>query len=291
MDRNKKIAIVLIVCLTIGLSSTAMFGMLGEDPKDINELGTLTVWTSVDMRAINEGETIVHEEGLRVTLESTWAGEPTATLKVAGTPVENGVSTRLDTMTVWIFTLDSIPAGTNDAYVFFGGMYTPDRDLIGRTYGFKVYSSEEPTYDPPVIDAVADKNVSVGTSVSITWWYTYVGPADVVVTQDGEVIRETRNTLTTGKQPISASKTFDVAGSYDFILTITPDSGTDVSTDSVTVTVEEERSTTTPTTTPTTTTGTATTDEDEPPVSYIPISFIAAAAGAILIIMFVRRRR
>ena len=152
MNRNQKIAVVLSVCAVLLFGATVGFYPTGENPMDINDLGTLTVYTNVmtEMTVVPAGGTATQDLGLVVTLDSTWGGTNDATLKVAGFPVEEVEGTRLTNVdrTVWVFDMESIPAGTNDALVFFGGMYTNDRELIGRTYDFKVYSSEAPTYDP-----------------------------------------------------------------------------------------------------------------------------------------------
>jgi hypothetical protein len=300
MNRNQKLAIVLITCAALVLGSTVMFGPLDMNAKDINDLGTLTVWTDVGMVKIIEGETAYRNNGLRVTLLTTWEGQPTATLYIGGQPIEVGESRRLETdkITEWTFTLDSVPEGTNLARVGFGGMYSPDRAIIGSTYDFYVESGQAPTYDPPVIDSLADMTASVGETVSLTWWYTYSGPASVVVTLDGETVRNTTNTLTPGEQPISASRYFDEVGVHEFVLTITPDTGVDITTDSVTVTVEDETPTTTTKTDTTTETGTATetpttttTDEEPPSDADYTLLGVGAIGAVLILILLIRRRR
>lgn len=239
MNRNYVIfaAVVVVVVLFLFGGLTGPFAVPGN--RDVNDHGTVTVHSlhGEDKTAISVWSTLAAEDELLVKWlpDTDYKGEVTCGLyAVGGAWLESGVwnleTSGNQVAHRWTFTLVSVPKGTTAVYCAFGGQYTEDVTWVGSTIQFNIYSTVAPTYDPIVFTIKSGaESVTEGELVTLRWWFISKGPATGTITVDGVEVSSRSTTPSPQAQPFTHSFVSNVVGTHTVKLTITPESGTAVS--------------------------------------------------------------
>jgi hypothetical protein len=147
-----------------------------------------------------------------------------------------------------------------------------------------VYPYLLPYDDVVIVNTPVDVSFNVDESpASVTWTFSYDGPCSADVTLNGTWDEGETYSASTDDQIVIYTVDTSVAGIYEIVFTVTPDTaGNPVVSDTVMVTVVELTDTTT-----TTTTG----EPPPPPPEEPDYMFLAIGVAAVIIVGFVMLKR
>lgn len=310
--RNVLVVVALVSLLILG--GYVAFIPTGEDSKDLNTLGTITMyewrnsaWVKVTQDYVVDASTVA-EPQLWVVFTGTFKSSDVRCSLIGsdGLAKISMLATISTAGMNWRFSSTQVKSVAPDKYHFsFSGMYDASTmtGLHGVTPSFYLIGTSG-TPLPPTVSTPADDVIIVTETAPIAWTYTHLLPTHYTVVVGSTVVKSGIGNVGGPSTNVNYDFMPNSAGTYQVTLKVTVDGSSVSKSDSVQVSVvgTSTTPTTTPGTTPTPTTSTtpstgtssstsSTTGTGEEPTGGFEIGYFLIAGIAMVVVVYAYKKR